>query len=319
MTRAAATSLDDIDPNEVKASFEEIYVKDDPRSYFAVLGSLDYAIPDLARPIIRQIASARRNETGRAPTMLDLGSSYGINAALFRHPVTFDMLRRRYARREMFMLSSADLRELDRSYYRSWPRARAERLIAADASAPAVNYAVEVGVADEGIAFDFERQAPTAEIARILRGVDIVFSTGCVGYVGARTFEAILDCCASPPWVVCFVLRMFDYAPIEAALAKAGLVTEKLRSAAFVQRRFQDEAEAGHVHALIRKRGLDPSGLEAEGLLYAELFVSRPPASVEAMPLEELVTIASGRNLSFGPRFLHLQRNGRAELAPVRA
>ncbi|MBL8550669.1 MAG: hypothetical protein JNJ73_11855 [Hyphomonadaceae bacterium] len=315
----SASRDDFFDPNDVKASFDDIYRKEDPRAYFAVLGSLDYSIPDLARPIIRQIASARRRETGRAATMLDLGSSYGINAALFRHPVTFDMLRRRYARQEMMALGSADLRAFDRAYFQSWPRTRAERLIVADVSAPAVTYAVDAGLADEGVAFDFEAGAPTSELERSLAGVDIVFSTGCVGYVSERTFEAVLGCCARrKPWVVNFVLRMFDYAPIAGALARAGLVTEKLRSAVFVQRRFRDEAEAGQTMELLRKRELDPSGLEAEGLLYAELYVSRPEESVRAAPLEELVTVASGRNISFGPRFLAVQRDGRAELAPVR-
>lgn len=315
---SAAEKLAIVDPNDVKASFDDIYAKDDPRDYFSVLGSLDYAIPDLARPIIRQIAAAWSADNEGAATLLDLGSSYGFNAALFRYPLTFDMLRRRYARREMLELSPQEVRRYDSHYFRSWPRCQEERLIAADVSAPAVNYAVEAGLVDEGIVHDFERASPSPRTRTLLEDVEIIFSTGCVGYVTERTFDAILACARGTPWVISFVLRMFDYDPIERALAKRGLVTEKLRTAAFVQRRFRDEGEAAQVNDMLRKRGLDPTGLESEGLFYAELYVSRPAQAAARAPLEEIVTVASGLNMPFGPRFLEVDRDGRAELAPVR-
>ncbi|MEZ5994503.1 MAG: hypothetical protein R3C25_01980 [Hyphomonadaceae bacterium] len=66
------------DPNDAKASFDNLYSQEDPRSYFSVLGSLDYAIPDLAKPIFRQALAAFRRSRGRPATILDLGSSYGI-------------------------------------------------------------------------------------------------------------------------------------------------------------------------------------------------------------------------------------------------
>ena len=112
---------------------------------------------------------------------------------------------------------------------------------------------------------------------------------------------------------------MFDYAPIAERLAQDGLVTEKLNSAAFVQRRFQDEAEAKQVLEIVSKeRGLDPTGLESEGLLFAELFVSRPREEVERTPLDKLVRVANGRNLSFGPRLVQVKRGDARHMAPLR-
>lgn len=302
--------------NDAKASFDSIYMQPDPRDYYSVLGSLDYSIPDLAKPVFRQIVAAWRRQTGRSPTILDLGSSYGINAALFRYPLTFDTLRRRYARREMLSLSSEKVRELDRHYFSAWPRTQAERIIVADVSEPAVNYAVEAGIADAAIAFDFERDTPSPSVLAKLADVDIIISTGCVGYVSEKTFEAILAATGRIPWVVSFCLRMFRYDAVAAALARVGLETEKLQSAAFVQRRFRDEEEAAGVLDLLGQRGIDPSGLEADGLLFAELFVSRPPEHIAAAPLDELVTIASGRNISFGPRLIEIRRGG--QLTPMR-
>lgn len=304
--------------NDAKASFDDLYAQADPRDYFSVLGSLDYSIPDMARPIFRQLAAAYRASNGRGATILDLGSSYGINAAIFRFPLTVDMLRRRYARQEMMALSSEQVRAFDRAYFASWPRSQPERIIAADISANALDYALDVGLVDDVVAYDLENGAPK-EIAAKLSDVDLIISTGAVGYVTEKTFDTLLNASARTPWVASFVLRMFDYDPVVERLAKNGLVTEKLRSAVFVQRRFQDEDEAKQVTEVLRAKSIDPMGLESEGLLFAELYVSRPKAMVEAMPLDWLVRVASGRNLSFGPRLVQVRRDdGRRMLAPLR-
>lgn len=303
--------------NGAKASFDDLYAQPDPRDYYSVLGSLDYSIPDLARPIFRQIASAFRAVNGRGATILDLGSSYGINAAIFRYPLTVDMLRRRYARREMMALTSEQIRAFDRAYFASWPRAQPERIVAADVSANAVDYALDVGLVDAAVAHDFERGLDRDVAAKVAE-VDIIMSTGAVGYVTARTFDALLRAAKRTPWVVSFVLRMFDYEDIAKRLEAEGLVTEKLRSAVFVQRRFEGEDEARQVTDLLRAKGVDPTGLESEGLLFAELYVSRPRELAKAMPLDWLVRVASGRNLSFGPRLVQVRREGRRLLAPLR-
>ncbi len=305
------------DPNDAKASFDTLYTRDDPRDYFSILGSLDYAIPELAKPVFRRAANAFKKMKGRDASILDLGSSYGINAALFRYPISVDMLRTRYARPEMMALTSEETRALDKAYFQSWPRVRPERLIAVDVSESAVAYAKGVGLVDDGVAADLEEGAGP-EVARTFSGVDMIISTGVVGYVTERTFDTLLKANTRTPWVISFCLRMFDYAPIAETLSRYGLQTEKLSSAAFVQRRFQDEEEAQLVLDVLGKRGLDPDGLESEGLLMAELFVSRPPEDVEALPLKQLVRVVSGRNLSFGPRFVQVKRGAQRLLAPMR-
>jgi hypothetical protein len=304
-------------PNEAKASFDDIYTRNDPRDYFSVLGSLDYAIPDIASPIIRQTLAQWRNSHGRPATVLDVGSSYGVNAALLRYPLTVDMLRARYSRREIMALPSEDILNLDRRFYQSWPRIAEERIKVLDASQPAVDYALSVGLADDGAAADFETNAPSSDEKKMLSDVDVVLSTGAIGYVTDKTYSTILQS-ARKPWVISFVLRMFDYASIEARLSEAGLVTEKLESAAFLQRRFRDEDEARRVLAVIRGRGLDTTGLESEGMHYAELYVSRPPEEAERLPLQEMVTVADGRNLNMGPRLMHLRRGDRSEIVSAR-
>ena len=44
----------------------------DPRAYFSVLGALDYMIPDVAEPVVRQILTAKAEvEGGAGPVVLD--------------------------------------------------------------------------------------------------------------------------------------------------------------------------------------------------------------------------------------------------------
>ena len=303
--------------NASKANFDNIYDQPDPRAYFSVLGALDYMIPDVAEPIIRQILAARYKRTGTHATVLDLGCSYGINAAVHRFPLSVRVLRRRYANPEMAALGADDLARLDRNYYASWPQIGAARFIGLDVSAPAVRYAVAVGLLEAGVVANFERAEPRPQDRLSLRQVDVVLSTGCVGYVTERTFKSILDCAAEPPWVVSFVLRMFPYERIAAELGKRGLVTEKLAGATFVQRRFRDVKEFTDCLTALEKLNIDTRGLEAEGRFQAELFLSRPRADVEAAPLAKIVTVVSGRNRTIGTRYVRVGRGADAQVIRV--
>src|SRR5690606_21816383 len=101
--------------------------------------------------------------------------------------------------------------------------------------------------------------------------------------------------------------RMFPYDALAATLEKFGLVTERLAGATFVQRRFRDVDELENCLQALAQRGIDTTGLEEDGLFHAELYVSRPEADVRAEPLEEMVTVASGRNRPVGTRYVHVE------------
>lgn len=290
--------------NQAKFSFDDIYTRDDPRDYFRVLGSLDYVIPDVAQPVFRQLIEARRAELGRPLTVLDLGCSYGINAALMSYPISFETLYDRYLARGMQALSAAEVTELDRHFFAAWPKREGLRVIGMDVAAPAVEYAVAAGLLDFGIVGDFETGQPTPEQCAALAEVDLIVSTGCVGYVTERTFERLSVCRANgvAPWVASFVLRAFPYDAIEGTLARQGLVTERFEGATFVQRRFGDREEQRGMIEALRARGIDPIGKEADGHLHTELFVSRPQAAVAASPLRSMISVAAGVNRRYRTR-----------------
>jgi SAM-dependent methyltransferase len=303
--------------NEAKANFGRLYAAPDPREYYRVLYGLDYIVPDLARSIFRALIAARETDLRRRVRVLDLGCSYGVNAALARFPFDLARLAQRYAGPEMQGLATSTLIDLDRHYFRSWPRLTDAQFIGLDASRPAIDYATAVGLLDYGVATDLEHHEPTAAESEILSGVDLIVSTGCVGYVTRRTFRHLLDRAhpGDPPWVASFVLRMFSYHEIADLLARHGLVTEKLEGITFIQRRFHSEDELRSVVANLEGQGIDPSGKEADGLYHAELYVSRPEAVVRDMPLTSVLSITSGASRPFGRRFRFVD-GGSVKLVP---
>jgi hypothetical protein len=225
--------------------------------------------------------------------------------------LTFRTLRRRYTHHEIAALSSEELRRLDSHFYASWPDMGIAHFVGLDVSAPAIEYARRVGLIEHGIAANLEESCLHARDIRAIANVGVIVSTGSVGYVTEKTFETILDALPTPaPWIISFVLRMFPYDSFAAAFAEHGLVTERLASAVFVQRRFRDLAEFEFSLAELGARGIDTSAFESDGLLHAELYVSRPRSDVQAAPLESIVTVSSGRNRPIGTRYVKVGASG---------
>jgi hypothetical protein len=302
------------DINSSKANFDEIYRQPDPRAYFSVLGALDYMIPDLAEPIVRQLVNAHGASTKERPVILDVGCSYGINAALHRFPLSFQALRNRYARHEMAAVAPLELARLDRNFYASWPEIGKAEFIGLDVSEPAIEYACNVGLLKAGVATDLERTTLRPHEVQNVRRANIILSTGCIGYVTEVTYRRILDSLDRLPWVISFVLRMFPYDRLAETLEAYGLVTERLAGATFVQRRFRDVDEFKRTLEILAERGIDTQGFESEGRFQAELYVSRPASEVRAVPLEELVTVTSGRNRPVGARYVQVKTSAGVEI-----
>jgi hypothetical protein len=290
--------------NEAKANFDKVYLQRDPRAYYRVLLGLDYVIPDLAKGVFRNVVSALEGLRGRRIKVLDIGSSYGINAALLRYPLDIDRLAQRYLDLDAAMIGSDEVLRLDRSYFSAWP-GRDVEIVGLDVSEPAIDYACKVGLLDAGMAEDLECGPPSARLKEMLRGVDLIISTGCVGYVSERTFSRLLAAIDGPkPWIASFVLRMFPFGAIERVLAEqAAMVTEKLEGVTFIQRRFHSEQECREALAMLDQQGIKIQGKEAEGFYHAELFLSRPRRELDCVSLDEIAAVTSGRNRRYGSRW----------------
>ncbi len=313
MSQNAGPSFAEI--NTIKADFNDIYRRRDPRAYYTVLGGLDYVIPEVASPIFAQLVDQCVAERGRPITVLDVGCSYGVNAALLRHGVTLRQLRERYLSPSIQALPVDRVAEFDSRFYAGWPARRDAQFIGLDTSAEAITYAREAGLLNDGAAANLETDEMSNRTRALIARADMVISTGCVGYITHKTFQQIMNSkSGEKPWVASFVLRMFDYEKISQTLARHSLVTEKLNGATFVQRRYRDLAEQEQSIAALDARGIDPAGKEADGLLHAELFVSRPEISAATNALTDIVSLTSGIARPRGDR-QRLARPQRDEVA----
>jgi hypothetical protein len=68
---------------------------------------------------------------------------------------------------------------------------------------------------------------------------------------------------------------MFPFDPVERALDELGYRTTRVEEV-FKQRRFASPEEQALVLERMSAAGVDARGLEAEGWLYAQLYLSRP-------------------------------------------
>ena len=297
--------------NSNKANFDRIYRMPDPREYFRVLYDLDYVIPELSKTIFRSLIANCRIRRRKRPKVLDIGCSYGVNAALVRFPLDIERLAARYGTPEMLTLSPSRLAELDRNYFESWPQLVDADFVGVDCSYPAVAYAQDVGLIDAGVTSDLERQSPQEAETETLRGLDLIISTGCVGYITEKSFARILALQdrGRMPWIASFVLRMFPYHSLAEELRKFGLVTEKLEGVTFVQRRFHSKLECETTIETLKAQGIDPAGKETEGLYHAEFYLSRPESDIECLPLSDVISITSGASRIYGSRYRQLKND----------
>ncbi|MBL7502639.1 class I SAM-dependent methyltransferase [Frankia sp. CNm7] len=310
-----------------KVSLEHVYNQPDPRAYFRTLRALDYRLPQLAKPYFSKIMDeCRESRPDRRLRVLDVGCSYGVNAALLKFDVAIDELYDRYAGEIGRAVDEpgGSHQDHDRGSVdgptpaatgttglAADPRTRATlvasdralatarggvtdlEVIGLDAAGPALAYALDAGFLDDALHADLESREPTEPERARLAGVDLVISTGCLGYVTGRTLSRIVTAAAGPdaapgsgeaaggggpglPWMAHFTLRMFPFDPIAETLAGFGYQTVAV-DRFFEQRRFASRRERDQVLTTLAGIGVDPRGLEADGWLYAQLFISRPP------------------------------------------
>ena len=270
-----------------KLSLDHVYNREDPRSYFSTLRKLDYQVPELAKPIFRRLIDARREATGTAKAkIVDVGCSYGVNAALLKHDLSLDDLYRLYG--SAAPGDAGTLLARDRALFADVADEDLA-VVGIDAAERAVAYAVDAGILDAGISTNLETDTPSGADRRAVEGTDMIISTGCVGYVTETSLEHLVEAGRDRgAWMANFVLRMFDYAPIEEMLAGHGYVTEKLEGALFPQRQYVSAEEREHVLDNLGRLGVAPDEAELDGWYLAELHVSRP-ADRAGPPLEAML------------------------------
>jgi predicted TPR repeat methyltransferase len=276
--------------NEAKANMDHIYDQPDPRTYFRELRKLGYAIPDAAKPIFQKLISNLRRQRDNNVHVLDLGCSYGVNAALLKHDLSMPELYNHWGDEGLTGTTSEAVVEADLRYFSGLDEQADITVTGLDQAESAVAFAEESGLLDEGLAINLETEPLPGAATKNLALVDLVTSTGCVGYLTEKSFERLLPALTQRrlPWIGNFVLRMFPFDAIEETLNDWGYVTEKLEGQTFVQRDFVSADEQEQVLEQLRSRDIDPAGKETEGQLLAEFYLSRPANEVAAASIEQL-------------------------------
>ena len=278
--------------HDAKSNLDHIYNQPDPRAYYSELRKLDYATPSAGKPLFLKLISRLRHLREKSVRVLDLGCSYGVNGALLKHDMTMLHLYDHWGQDRLRDVSPEAILMHDRRFFADREASHGFEVIGIDRAERAVAFARETGLIDEGVVADLEAgPLPDSAISE-LADIDLVTSTGCIGYVTKKTFERLLPAVTRGhrPWMANFVLRLWEFEPIEATLSDWGYVTERLENKTFKQRRFVSDGERERVLHRLRERGIDPAGKEAEGHLHAEFFLSRPAADARQVSLNTLLT-----------------------------
>jgi hypothetical protein len=274
-----------------KERFDDIYDQPDPRAYFERLGPLDYQIPHHGQRVFRRLAATRRaaSDAHGPVTTVDVCCSYGINAALLNHRLTYEELTDRYVSPTLARVPSGELATRDRGFFADRRHPEAARVIGVDTARNAVGYGVRAGLLSDGFAENLETAPPSPELRSAVADADLITITGGVGYITERTMRHLLDNVSVTPWVAAFVLRTIPYQEIAETLSQFGLVTEKLADRTFPQRRFSGAAEERFALGELERLDMDSTGRESCGYYHTELFVSRPVQDAAEVPIETLV------------------------------
>jgi len=276
--------------NEVKANMDDIYNQADPRAYFGELKKLAYSIPGVAKPLFRKLISDLKRRRHDTVHILDLGCSYGVNAALLKYDLSMRDLYEHWGQKRLTDATREEVVECDQRFFSDLGEPKDIEVIGIDQAENAIAFSEEVGLLDGGLAANLENEPVPVSAEEELASVNLVISTGCVGYVTERTFERLLPAITRDrqPWIANFVLRMFPFDAIEETLSDWGYVTEKLEGQTFIQRNFASSEEQEQVLEQLRKRGIDPTEQERDGCLLAEFYLSRPAKDVAEAPMEQL-------------------------------
>ena len=277
--------------NVAKANMDDFYDQSDPRAYFRELGKLGYAIPGVAKPIFQKLIDHLRKDRDDTVNVLDLGCSYGVNAALLKHDLSIEELYEHWDKEALVEATSEEVVTHDRRFLDNLDTHADISVIGLDQADSAIAFATESGLLDVGIAVNLETTPLSAQEKEELAPVDLMISTGCVGYITNKSFECLLPAVTNgqSPWIANFVTRMFPFDTIEETLNDWGYVTEKLDGKVFDQRQFASAEEKEQVIEQLRTQGIDPTGKESEGHLLAEFYLSRPANEVARMPMAQML------------------------------
>lgn len=256
-----------------KADFNDIYDADDPHLYYKTMQTLDYCIPEQARPLFEKLIEdiKQQQKTEQKLNVLDIGASYGVNGALLKWGMTLQDLFQHHSEPVASPCSIHGRRLLEKYQSRN-----DIKITGLDISSSALCYAQACDLIDQSINVDLEVDEADDIQAELISRSDLIISTGCIGYVTDISLRKILTLNKSrKAWMAHCILRMFDIEPYERLFADYGYHVWQ-HPVLLRQRRFTSTEEQAQVMQNLDELNIDPQGYESEGYLYAQMLFAVP-------------------------------------------
>ncbi|WP_237087737.1 hypothetical protein [Nitrosopumilus piranensis] len=238
---------------------------------------LEYRIPDKTKPLYLSIAKQLYNKLSKKISVIDIGSSYGINSALMKYDLTMSDL-------DDFFLKEPSI-EQSKQFFEQLPSDDSLDFYQIDISQPALRFSENVNLCKKGICVNLETgNLPLRELPKS----DMVIATGCIGYIGYKAFSNIFELIKKQnseenlenpnrdPVFAFSVLRIFDMTEIKKTFDHYGYSLVKSDVHPIRQRRFSDLEEKHKTISLLNDNGIDTKWLEDDGYFYADFYIASP-------------------------------------------
>jgi hypothetical protein len=241
-------------------------------AFFERLSTLDYRVPAYSAALLRAVLSALSDQDN---VIVDVCSSYGVNAALINHAVTLSGLYAHYCgdRRQT---APEQWAAQDAGFFSAVRRPDAVPIFGVDASAAAIKYGVDAGLLVGGTTSDLERERPGPHASVWLSRSTLISACNRVGYIGSRTFITLVGAAARPPVIAGFLLRWRDVRPIAQSLTVAGYEFRADYRSVYPHRRFASIIDQRAAVAGLKRMGLAETVVELNGYHGAVPFVAFP-------------------------------------------
>ena len=260
----------------IKKDFSGVYTQKYPAPYLEEMRNVEYRIPDQTKPLYKHLAKRIVNYTRRPVKILDLGSSYGINSALLNHELVMSELD------EFFVENNPHPSiKLTQNFFDDLPNNDPNlEFYLVDISSAALSFAEKAGLCQGSFCVNLEKEPVPRGLRQVMHDIDLIISTGCVGYIGWKSFAKIFEMIGrerDPLPVFAFtILRIFPPDGIKRIFRENNFDLIKTRVGPLKQRKFYDEREKEETAKLLRSREINTKNLEDTGYYYADLYVGGP-------------------------------------------
>lgn len=281
----------------LKKDFTDVYMQESPYNYLKTMKMVEYRIPNETKPLYLSLVDQIYEKVGRPVNILDLGSSYGINSALMTYNLTMEEMDAFFLK-EKTPPTTSEVKE----FFRNLPKRNKKfNFYQVDISAPALRFSEEVGLCNGSLCVNLETE--TLRIPKSFGHIDMVIATGCVGYIGYKSFSRLFETFPEPekdrlddritPLFAFSILRMFPIDKIKKTFEHYGFALQKSDIEPMPQRHFYNKDEMNNTISLLKERGLETANLEETGYYYADFYVGTPKEHEKVLTslIKELETV----------------------------